>query len=70
MVPIKISSSPLIQASWSYRSFLVEHFPQVLDYHFTAKVEEEFDDIASGKKGVGKCDRMPSTTSSTTMWRR
>ncbi|TFH95577.1 type I DNA topoisomerase [Porphyromonas levii] len=30
--------------------FLVEHFPQVLDYNFTAKVEEEFDNIAAGKK--------------------
>lgn len=31
-------------------NFLVEYFPQVLDYNFTAKVEEEFDDIAAGKK--------------------
>ena len=30
--------------------FLVDHFPHVLDYNFTAKVEEEFDDIAEGKK--------------------
>ncbi|MDO5016932.1 MAG: type I DNA topoisomerase [Porphyromonas sp.] len=30
--------------------FLVEYFPQVLDYNFTAKVEEEFDEIAEGKK--------------------
>jgi DNA topoisomerase-1 len=29
--------------------FLVEHFSTILDYGFTAKVEEEFDDIASGK---------------------
>lgn len=29
---------------------MVEYFPQVLDYNFTAKVEEEFDDIAAGKK--------------------
>lgn len=28
--------------------FLVEHFPNVIDYNFTAKVEKEFDDIASG----------------------
>ena len=29
--------------------FLSEHFPKVMDYQFTAKVEEEFDDIAEGK---------------------
>jgi DNA topoisomerase-1 len=29
--------------------FLVDQFPNILDYSFTAKVEEEFDDIASGK---------------------
>lgn len=28
--------------------FLVSHFESILDYHFTAKVEEEFDMIASG----------------------
>lgn len=28
--------------------FLVEHFPNVIDVNFTAKVEKEFDDIASG----------------------
>lgn len=30
--------------------FLIDHFPKVLDYQFTANVEEEFDEIASGKK--------------------
>jgi DNA topoisomerase-1 len=30
--------------------FLVEHFPNVIDFHFTANVEQEFDDIAQGKK--------------------
>ena len=30
--------------------FLVENFKDILDYHFTAKVEEEFDEIADGKK--------------------
>jgi DNA topoisomerase I len=30
--------------------FLVSHFESVIDYSFTAKVEEEFDEIASGKK--------------------
>ncbi|MDR3189190.1 MAG: type I DNA topoisomerase [Prevotellaceae bacterium] len=29
--------------------YLVEHFPKVLDFSFTAKVEEEFDEIADGK---------------------
>ena len=29
--------------------FLVNHFENVLDYNFTAKVEEDFDDIAEGK---------------------
>lgn len=29
--------------------FLVEHFPNVIDFSFTAKVEQEFDEIASGK---------------------
>lgn len=30
--------------------FLVEHFQNVLDYNFTAKVEQDFDDIADGKE--------------------
>jgi len=29
--------------------FLVTHFQNILDYNFTAKVEEDFDDIAEGK---------------------
>ncbi|MEJ2112868.1 MAG: type I DNA topoisomerase [Flavobacteriaceae bacterium] len=29
--------------------FLVNHFEHILDYNFTAKVEEDFDDIAEGK---------------------
>lgn len=28
--------------------FLIEHFGKILDYHFTAKVEQEFDEIAQG----------------------
>jgi DNA topoisomerase-1 len=28
--------------------FLAEHFVKVMDYHFTAKIEEEFDEIANG----------------------
>ena len=30
--------------------FLVEHFDTILDYGFTAKVEEDFDNIAEGKE--------------------
>ena len=30
--------------------FLTKYFPQILDYNFTAKVENEFDDIAEGKR--------------------
>ena len=30
--------------------FLVSHFDQILDYHFTANVEAEFDEIAMGEK--------------------
>jgi DNA topoisomerase I len=30
--------------------FLVEHFKDILEYNFTAKVEEDFDDIAEGKE--------------------
>ena len=30
--------------------FLVNHFETILDYNFTASVEENFDDIAEGKE--------------------
>lgn len=30
--------------------FLVDHFKNIVDYNFTAKVEEDFDDIAEGKE--------------------
>jgi DNA topoisomerase-1 len=30
--------------------FLVDHFKNILDYNFTAKVEKEFDEIAQGQK--------------------
>ncbi|MGL1885941.1 MAG: type I DNA topoisomerase [Reichenbachiella sp.] len=30
--------------------FLVEHFPNVIDFTFTARVEKEFDEISSGQK--------------------
>lgn len=29
--------------------FLIEHFPEIMDYQFTARVEEELDEIAIGK---------------------
>lgn len=29
--------------------YLTEHFPDIMDYGFTARVEEKFDDIAQGK---------------------
>lgn len=34
--------------------FLTEYFPDILDYNFTAKVEEKFDDIAEGRLGWQK----------------
>ena len=30
--------------------FLIQYFPQVLDYNFTANIEKEFDEVAEGKK--------------------
>ena len=30
--------------------FLMEHFPEIMDYNFTARVEEQFDKIAEGKE--------------------
>lgn len=30
--------------------FLVQHFQEIIDYNFTATVEQEFDEIAEGKK--------------------
>ncbi|MBQ1408358.1 MAG: type I DNA topoisomerase [Bacteroidales bacterium] len=30
--------------------FLMEHFTDIMDYNFTAKVEKDFDDIANGKQ--------------------
>ena len=32
--------------------FLVSNFTDIMDYNFTAKVEDEFDNIASGKKAL------------------
>jgi DNA topoisomerase-1 len=33
--------------------FLVEHFPAIVDFQFTAKVEDEFDQIANGREEWG-----------------
>jgi DNA topoisomerase-1 len=33
--------------------FLAEHFQRVMDYNFTARIEEEFDEIAKGRKDYG-----------------
>ena len=30
--------------------FLIDYFPEIMDYNFTAKVEKEFDDVAEGEK--------------------
>lgn len=37
--------------------FLVDHFASILDYNFTAKVEKEFDEIASGDEDWQKVMR-------------
>jgi len=34
--------------------FLAEHFKRVMDYNFTARIEEEFDEIANGKEEWSK----------------
>jgi len=34
--------------------FLVKHFPRVVDYDFTARIEEDFDGIAAGKQEWAK----------------
>ncbi len=37
--------------------FLIENFSEIVDYHFTAEVEEQFDEIAEGKlKWTGMID--------------
>ena len=38
--------------------FLLENFSEIVDYHFTAEVEEQFDEIAEGKlKWTGMIDK-------------
>ena len=34
--------------------FLMDHFPEIMDYNFTAKVEQQFDSIADGKEEWAK----------------
>lgn len=42
--------------------FLIEYFPSILDYNFTAKVERNFDEIAEGKEQwVQSIDRFYKT---------
>jgi DNA topoisomerase-1 len=42
--------------------FLIENFSDIVDYHFTAEVEEEFDKIAEGKlKWTGMLDKFYSS---------
>ena len=36
--------------------FLVAHFPDITNYSFTAEIEREFDEIASGKVEMAKND--------------
>jgi DNA topoisomerase-1 len=39
-----------LEIGYIVNDFLVEHFPEIVDYQFTAKMEEELDEIAEGKK--------------------
>jgi DNA topoisomerase-1 len=38
------------EIAMTVNDLLVEHFPDIVDYNFTAKMEEGFDEIAEGKK--------------------
>jgi DNA topoisomerase-1 len=41
--------------------FLVENFPEIVDYNFTAEIEEQFDEIAGGKlKWTGMLEKFYS----------
>ncbi len=35
-------------------NFLMQYFTEIMDYHFTARVEQEFDEVAEGKKEWNK----------------
>lgn len=39
-----------LEIGFLVNDILVEHFPQIVDMEFTANIEEEFDEIAEGKK--------------------
>ena len=43
----KLIPTPIAEVT---TDFLVKHFPRIVDYGFTARAEEEFDDIAEGKR--------------------
>ena len=49
--------------------FLMENFPEIMDYNFTAKVEQEFDKIAEGKAEWNK-EMRPSIKALSQRWRR
>ena len=36
--------------AWLLQIFLNQYFNDIMDYGFTAKIEEEFDEIANGKE--------------------
>ena len=38
--------------------FLVENFKDIFDYHFTANVEVQFDQIAEGKLNGTRCSKI------------
>ncbi len=38
-------------------NFLMQYFTEIMDYHFTAKVERQFDEVAEGKKEWNKVIR-------------
>jgi DNA topoisomerase-1 len=37
--------------------FLKQYFDDIMDYSFTARIEEEFDEVAEGKDEVEQNDR-------------
>ena len=47
--------------------YLAEHFPQIMNYDFTATVEEEFDKIADGELEWTNCRVTPSRSKSAAM---
>lgn len=39
------------ELAFMVNDLLVQHFPEIVDFQFTAKMEEEFDEVAEGKHG-------------------